>query len=191
MPKFFEIIPSISKSRLHIYIDYDIDMISNSRDIHGQKQLPPSFFENFQYKAVGSGVVDMIPNSLSWYIISQRYADVLKAVCRPEDFRLFALPEKLVRQSSALRGFSILSIVRNLPCLDMQRSDLSWDKDEAGKPYILGINKCVLRQEAIAKDAHLFLIDEYPFFGVASEQLVAAIEEFRPVDLRWKAIESK
>jgi len=106
-----------------------------------------------------------------------KFFDIIPSI----DFRLFALPEKLLEQSSALRGFSILSIVRSLPCLDTQRSDLRWDTDEAGKSYILGVNKCVLRHEAIPKDAHLFLVDEYPVLALASEQLVLRLH----VSIRW------
>lgn len=138
--------------------------------------------DNFHFKEVkGSIRGDYLPNSIGWRVVSDRIANILNQSKNSSEIELLRFPAKAIGLFPVLGNYSLLGIKRNVACLDMGLSDMSFDTSGDGSEYISALHKTVIIGEKVPTDCEIFHVEEYPFFTVISERIAKLIADLKPI----------
>jgi hypothetical protein len=111
---------------------------------------------------------DYMANPLSWLICSQRFVDILIARAG-QDLQVVDAPLYDAKSAQAVKGYKIVNVVRTVACLDLERSDVSYDKSVPGK--IVAVWRIAVLAHKVPSDAHVFRMTEWPYEVIFSGEM--------------------
>ncbi len=181
MKTYFGLSHNFSREAFKLKVSYPAEEVRDTLALDRTEPTPRDFLDSFNYtKSSGTVLEDMLSNNIGWNIFSPRLVKLLSECRNNQDIELFPLPENACRLHSNLRGYRVLGIKREIPCIDVGESDLRWSNLPDGGKHIAAIYECVLRENAIPEDVDIFRMTEYPVVPVISSRLATAFAKFSP-----------
>lgn len=103
-------------------------------------------------------IPDLVGNPISWFVVSDRLANILSANERAGDVQL--IPAPLVRETdgAAVQGYQVLNPLKLVNCLDESESKFR----RSARGTLASLERCVLNQHSIPSDVRLFRLGEMP-----------------------------
>ena len=191
MKNYFIITRNSSKDAFKLKIDYSLEEVPDTLALNRPVPTPRDFLEKFSYvKAGGQRLEDMLANDMGWEIFSERIASIFARCKNASEIELFPLPRKVLQLNPALNGYRVLGIKREIPCLDVEESDLRWGNLPNGGRHVSAIYECILRESAVPEDVDVFRVAEYPVMTIISSSLAMTIAEYYPTGFVYEVIEA-
>ena len=181
MKTYFSIKHKVSRDAFKLKINYPLGKVRDTLALDRPEPTPKGFLDTFSYaKAGGQAFEDMLSNDMGWNIFSARLTKLLSECRNNYDIELFQLPEDACQLHPKLRDYRVLGIKREIPCIDVDESDLRWGNLPNGGKHISAIYECVLREKAVPEDVDVFRLTEYPVMAVISSNLATAFAGLSP-----------
>ncbi len=70
------------------------------------------------------------------------------------------------------QDYWLLNVLTVAEAIDLARSDLCWETNDAGKPFIQAVNRLVLRDDLSAGGRLVLRAKEFPWYVIVSGQIV-------------------
>jgi hypothetical protein len=191
MKIFFKIVNDFHNDSFKLLIDYSIDEVQDTLLLTKPGKTPSGFLNLFNYKKIGGSLFqDMLANNMGWKIFSSRVWKTLASCQNAQDLELHPLPSKVVDLFPQLHDYRVLGLKREIPCVDFEKSEITWFESKNGIRGISSFKLCVLREAALDDDLDVFLIQEYPVMTIISGRLGYEISKLYPTGFVYERIEA-
>ncbi len=110
---------------------------------------------------------DFMANPISWLICSERLVNIFQARAS-NCLQLFDAPLFDQKTKEAIAGYKVVNIVKLIPCLDFNKSVVSYSEDGS---YVISIIDPVYIEDRLPRDAHLFRVVEDKYRIIVSKEL--------------------
>jgi len=189
MRTYFGINRKFASNAFKLMVDYDLDEVGDTLALMRSQPTPKDFLDKFEYTCRQSPVLeDMLGHSLGWLILSERLADVVRQCSNFQDVELHYLPEKVWPLHPSLEQYRVLSVKKEVKCVDEEKSDILWSSGSSGSRYINSFRECILKESCIPDDLDMFRIEEYPVMVVISSRMAMKFAELYPTGFVFEKI---
>jgi hypothetical protein len=191
MKVYFKIANDFHNNAFKLSINYSINEVQDTLLLTKPGKTPSGFLNLFDYKKVGGRVFqDKLPNNMGWNIFSSRVWRILASCQNAEDIELHPFPAKVVDLFPKLHDYRVLGVKREIPCVDFEKSEITWFAGKEGSRHISSFRLCVLREAALKDSLDIFLIQEYPVMTIISGRLGYEISKVYPTGFVYERIEA-
>ena len=165
MRQFYKLIPYDAKQELQFVAKYDLGDFDHTM-LWKSHHVPESLLQRVKLFLTMGEAADYVANPLSWPICSSRLVAAASTTIE-KDCQILAAP--LVDQETWKRvgGFHVLNVMRQVACLDLERSDISYDEEHAN--HIFMVYDIVLDKSKIDENVHVFRLFEWPYAVIVSD----------------------
>lgn len=130
----------------------------------------------------GIKLSSLIGNTKGMLIGSRDFKDTVAKHCENSiEYLPFTLHDHRRRVFS--RDYFLINPLGSLDCLDIQKSDIKWSKEEPGE--ILRINSFVLDREKVKEAPQLFRVDKDPSTYVVGAGLAQELRDRQLTNVEW------
>jgi hypothetical protein len=172
MKQYFSLILDSERDDLASVIDYEIDSFDPTVFWRGQEyccSIPAAVRLYVNDADVVSP--DFLGNPLSWPIFSERLVKLSWELLK-SDVKLFDAPLVSRANNQRLPGFSIVNTLRQVECLDLTKSVVSYSEEEE---RIVGIHKYAVIAEKVPSGLHIFRPTEWEHALIVSDEFVDSL----------------
>jgi hypothetical protein len=148
-------------------VGYELAGFDPSTLLLGTRSIEPLPINLRLFLGPGSPA-DYVSNPLSWPICSKRLSEVIKRRT-VGDVQIFQAPLFKAQTRDPVVGYEFVNACRCVPCLDIDRSKLSYFVDQPDE--ILVVYDFAIRTNNVDPALHFFRVEEWPFAIIISEEL--------------------
>ncbi len=152
--------------------DYDCSSTIIKKLFLSQQMKGDSFREVKLFINASKEPTDYLRNPLSWPIFSERMALLLFKKSR-NDIQIFDAPLYDSRKETPIPGYKILNIVKCLPCLNLEKSTVSYS--DIGKKKVRGVSDFIFDNNRIPNNICVFRPAEWRYSIFFSDSLAKSL----------------
>ncbi|MFY2560374.1 imm11 family protein [Corallococcus terminator] len=128
----------------------------------------------------------LLGNTRSMLLVDKELKELIQAHC--QGLEIEYLPLVIYDHHKRVRGrdYFLINPLSSLDCLDLQASEICWDKNDPTN--VIAVNKYVLQRDKVAEAPPLFRIQHDPSEYVLRTDLAKAIYDRKPTNMSWEKL---